>query len=110
MSYRFVLMTAAALALSTGSAFAAAPQSSAAKPMSAQNQRMADCSKQSAGKKGDERKMFMSSCLKGQGPAAMKSTPQQRMSQCNADAKTRALKGAERKTFMSGCLKGAPAK
>ncbi len=110
MSYRFVWMSAAALAFATGSAFAASPQHSAAKPMSAQNQRMSDCSKQSRGKKGDERKMFMSSCLKGSSSPAMKSTPQQRMTTCNADAKTRALKGAERKTFMSSCLKGAPAR
>lgn len=34
-------------------------------------------------------------------------TPQQqRMKDCNADAKTKALAGAERKTFMSSCLKG----
>lgn len=34
-------------------------------------------------------------------------TPQQqRMKDCNAEAKTKALAGAERKTFMSSCLKG----
>lgn len=34
-------------------------------------------------------------------------TPQQqRMKDCNAEAKTKALAGAERKTFMSTCLKG----
>lgn len=34
-------------------------------------------------------------------------TPQQqRMKDCNAEAKTKALAGSERKTFMSACLKG----
>jgi hypothetical protein len=39
-------------------------------------------------------------------------TPQQqKMKDCNAEAKTKALKGADRKTFMKGCLSanGAPA-
>lgn len=41
------------------------------------------------------------------GPTAKTLTPQQqRMSNCNAEAKTKALKGADRKTFMSACLKG----
>lgn len=31
---------------------------------------------------------------------------QQRMKNCNADAKTKALTGDERKTFMKGCLSG----
>ena len=36
-----------------------------------------------------------------------KVTPQQqKMKDCNAQAKTKSLAGAERKKFMSGCLKG----
>ena len=31
---------------------------------------------------------------------------QQRMKNCNAEAKSKALKGDERKSFMSACLKG----
>jgi hypothetical protein len=34
------------------------------------------------------------------------SAQQQKMKDCNADAKTKALKGAERKTFMKTCLSG----
>ena len=35
-------------------------------------------------------------------------TPQQqRMQNCNKEAKEQALKGPERKQFMSGCLKGS---
>jgi psiF repeat. len=74
---------------------------------------MIDCNKQATGKKGAERKTFMSSCLKGASTAATpatKSTQQGKMATCNADAKTKALKGADRKAFMSECLKGhAPA-
>lgn len=37
------------------------------------------------------------------------SAQQQKMKDCNADAKTKALKGAERKTFMKSCLSGGGA-
>ena len=37
----------------------------AAIAMSPQQRRMTDCNKQTAGKKGAERKAFMSTCLKG---------------------------------------------
>jgi hypothetical protein len=48
----------------------------------------------------------MKTCLSNQ-PAAPKSNPQQeKMKQCNADAKTKGLTGADRKTFMSSCLEG----
>ncbi len=81
-----------------------------AKP--SQQQRMKDCNAEAKKKdmKGDERKGFMSSCLKGQSAAAApapKATPQQqRMKDCNVQAKTKNLKGDERKGFMSSCLKG----
>lgn len=51
--------------------------------------------------KGDERKAFMSTCLKKDAPQ----TQQEKMKTCNADATTKALKGDERKAFMSDCLK-----
>jgi hypothetical protein len=71
----------------------------------AQQDKMKTCNADASAKtlKGDERKTFMSSCLKA-APAAV--TPQQqRMKTCNADAGTQALKGDARKTFMSSCLK-----
>lgn len=49
------------------------------------------------GLKGDERKAFMSQCLK--------ITQQERMINCNKTASDKALKGDERKAFMSECLK-----
>ena len=101
-----LLATALAAALA-GPAFAA----EAAKPktLTPQQQRMADCNKQAEGKKGDERKAFMSSCLKGETAAAAPAKPatqQEKMKTCNADANTKKLKGDERKTYMSTCLKG----
>ena len=64
-----------------------------------QQERMADCNKQASAKgmKGDERKGFMSSCLKDK--------PQDRMAKCNKDASAKSMKGDERKKFMSECLK-----
>ena len=108
MSCRLSMFVAgAALVLATTTAFAA-PQA-AKKPLTAQQQRMSDCSKQSAGKKGDERKAFMSSCLKGESTdaAPAKQTQQEKMKSCNVDAKAKALTGDARKAFMSTCLKGS---
>ncbi|MGH8689404.1 MAG: PsiF family protein [Burkholderiales bacterium] len=70
-----------------------------AKPPTAQQQRMADCNKQASAKglKGDERKGFMSSCLKDK--------PQDRMAKCNTEAGGKKMKGDARKKFMSECLK-----
>ncbi len=69
----------------------------------AQQEKMKTCNADATAKalKGEERKAFMSTCLKAK-PAA---TQQEKMKTCNADATTKALKGDERKTFMSDCLK-----
>ncbi|WP_426702424.1 PsiF family protein [Rhodanobacter sp. Col0626] len=115
MSMSLRLLAISAAFAFAGVTFAATPQASTAAPAkarTAQQQRMADCNKQATGKKGDERKAFMSSCLKGGSMAAApsaKATQQEKMKTCNADAKTKALKGADRKTFMSSCLKGSTA-
>jgi hypothetical protein len=95
---------------------AAAP--AAEKQMTAQQSKMGDCNKAAADKKlkGDERKKFMSECLKGgaaapaaaaEKPAAAKPTNQnEKMGYCNKQAADKKLKGDERKKFMSECLKG----
>lgn len=74
----------------------------------AQQNKMTTCNAEATAKtlKGDERKAFMSTCLKA-APAAVAtpSTPQERMKSCNATATTQALKGDARKAFMSDCLK-----
>ncbi|CAH0314774.1 PsiF family protein [Pseudomonas brassicacearum] len=65
----------------------------------AQQTKMTTCNADATAKalKGDERKAFMSNCLKA--------TPQERMKTCNATATEQALKGDARKAFMSECLK-----
>lgn len=106
---KLLALAALALTLAAGSAVAATPP---AKTLTPQQQRMKDCNAQAGDKKGDERKAFMSTCLKGETAAPKKPmTQQEKMTACNADAKTKQLTGDARKTFMSNCLKGdsAPA-
>ena len=69
----------------------------------AQQNKMTTCNADASAKtlKGDERKAFMSNCLKAK-PAT---TQQDKMKTCNATAGTQNLKGDARKTFMSDCLK-----
>lgn len=104
MSMSLRLIAASAAFALAGASFAATAPATA-KVRTPQQQRMADCNTQATGKKGDERKAFMSSCLKGKTMAAPAATQQNKMKTCNADAKTKALKGVERKAFMSSCLK-----
>src|ERR1700754_1380934 len=98
-----ILAVASLIAFATG-ALAASPQAPAKKDLTPQQQRMSTCNAQATGKKGDERKAFMSSCLKGEEPA--KNSQQNKMTSCNKDASAKGLKGDERKAFMSTCLKG----
>jgi hypothetical protein len=76
----------------------------------AQQARMKDCSTQAGDRKGDDRKKFMSSCLKGgemgkAGKASDKKTAQQdKMKSCNKEAGQKKMKGDERKAFMKDCL------
>lgn len=72
----------------------------------AQQSRMTTCNKEAAGKKGDERKAFMKTCLSAKKETAQAqpaTTQQSKMKTCNAEAKGK--KGDERKAFMSECLK-----
>jgi len=110
------LLVALCLTLAAGSAFAKDE-----KAATQQQGKMADCNKEAKEKalKGADRKAFMKSCLSNKPAAAAPATPaaaaepkkeltpqQQRMKNCNKDAKEKALKGDERKKFMSECLKG----
>ena len=57
---------------------------------------MVDCNKQATGKTGDDRKTFMSTCLKGDTTAAApaaKQTQQEKMKSCNAEAGKEKLSG-----------------
>ncbi|GLR14131.1 hypothetical protein GCM10007907_29210 [Chitinimonas prasina] len=77
----------------------AADAPATAKEPTKQQSKMVQCNKDAEGKKGDERKKFMSECLK-----AKPANPQQeKMKACNKEAEGK--KGDERKKFMSECLK-----
>ena len=100
-----MLTLAAALALAaSSSAFANAHKEApgmakeASPARTAQQTKMATCNTDAAGKKGDERKAFMKTCLSAPKMAAQQS----KMKQCNVDAKDK--KGDERKAFMKTCL------
>ena len=117
------------LALGASSAFAAA-EKAPAKTLTPQQQKMKDCNKQATGKTGDERKAFMSTCLKSGDTAAAapaaaapavaaapvaapppapkrnQQAQREKMKTCNAEAGQKHLAGADRKSFMSTCLKG----
>jgi len=108
-----------AAVLCAGSAFAADTKPD--KTLTPQQQKMKDCSMQAKGKKGDERREFMRTCLKGGADAAPAAAPvapaapaapakpitqQQKMKNCNVNANGQKLEGDSRKTYMSTCLKG----
>ncbi len=69
------------------------------KALSASQQRMVDCNKEASGKKGDDRKTFMRTCMQADKAGGKQ---QNRMKECNVKAS--GMKGDERKTFMSQCL------
>ena len=66
-----------------------------------QQNRMVTCNAEAAGKKGDERKAFMKTCLSNK-PEPKVTAQQNRMKTCNAEAAGK--KGDERKAFMKTCL------
>lgn len=90
MKFTLIAPVAVSLLLATVSAQAADP--------TPQQQRMTTCNKEAEGKKGDERKEFMKSCLS----TKPKLTQQEKMKVCNKDAEGK--KGDERKAFMKTCL------
>ena len=61
----------------------------------AQQERMKGCNDKAADKKGDERKKFMSSCLKGEddGASDKQKAQQNKMSSCNKEAGEKNMKG-----------------
>lgn len=100
-----------------------------------QHERMKRCSQEAKSQslKGDERKQFMSTCLRGKHEAAVSAAaapaanstiaaaagkaaevqaradlaaPRDRAKECNQAATEQSLKGDKRKAFISECLKG----
>jgi len=98
-----LLVAALCLAFAASGAFAQDKKEPTA-AQKKQQERMKACNDKAGDKKGDERKKFMSACLKG-GSEAQRAQ-QTRMSDCSKQASDKKLKGDERKKFMSTCLKG----
>ena len=93
-------------------AFAGGAYAQEKKPMTEaqkkQQQLMTECNAKAGNKKGDERKIFMSTCLKQASAAQSEAQKKQqdKMSACNRQASDRKLSGDARRSFMSSCLKG----
>ena len=120
MQHNIFAVVALALACALGAHHANAEElSKSGKPLTAQQSRMKACNAdaKSQALKGDERKAFMSTCLKGnkataaQEPViAKQETPRQAQRKaCGAEAKSQSLKGEERKEFVKECMKRPPA-
>jgi psiF repeat-containing protein len=67
---------------------------------SAQPIRMNECNEKADGKKGDERRKFLTACLKVTKPSISA-----QVKTCNQEASDKNLKGYERVDFLSSCLK-----
>lgn len=126
MSTKPVSILALALACAFGTAGIHAEElSKSGKPLTAQQLRMKNCNAEakSSALKGDERKAFMSACLKGgqaaapitaadeddaaAAPAVAKApTPRQlQRKACGEEAKAEGLKGEPRKEYVKECMK-----
>lgn len=109
LSFNAVAQTAAPTAAAPAAAKPMAPamvdkSASMDKAPTKQQNKMGMCNKDAEGKKGDERKAFMKTCL-----SAGKMSQQDKMKTCNADAKSKDMKGDDRKAFMKTCLSNKPA-
>jgi len=96
---KLVSMMTLGLALSCGGAFAAshagaAMADSKEKAPTAQQSKMTTCNKEAEGKKGDERKAFMKTCLSDKGGAA---------ASCETQAADKKLAGAAKTSFVKKC-------
>jgi hypothetical protein len=77
--------------------------STAQAQLTPQQERMKTCNATAGERelKGDERKAFMSRCLKGETELTAQ---QERMRMCNVQAGEKKLEGDKRRAFMSDCL------
>ena len=98
------LITAIALSIAAAGVFAA--DAAASKPLTAQQQKMADCSAANKGKKGDEYKAAQKACLSGQAaPASAPMTQKEKMAYCSKQNKGK--KGDDFKSAQKACLSAA---
>lgn len=101
MKHRILIIASALL-------FSSAVLAQDKKPLTPQQQRMAECSSKAKGLKGDEYKKARNDCLKGQSAAKADrkalSPQQQKMAECSSKAK--GLKGDAYAKARNECLKG----
>ena len=98
------LITAIALSVAAAGVFAA--DAAASKPLTAQQQKMADCSAANKGKKDDEYKVAQKACLSGQAaPASAPMTQKEKMAYCSKQNKGK--KGDDFKSAQKACLSAA---
>jgi psiF repeat len=130
MKFASSSLFALVLSVAIGATSAFAADAPPAKTLTPQQQKMKDCNASATTQKltGDDRKAFMSNCLKANSTPAAAAAPtaaaaapatqaapaapvtqQQKMKNCNADATSKNLTGDDRKAYMSTCLKGSPA-
>ena len=97
-------LTALSLTVAAAGAFAAdAAAPAASKPLSASQQKMADCSAANKGKKGDDFKTAQKACLSGQAaPASAPMTQKEKMAACSKQNKGK--KGDDFKNAQKACL------
>ena len=110
-----ILPTFPALTVFTIAALAASPAlavEATAKHLTPQQQKMATCSHEAGEKalKGDERRAFLSTCLKGDGavtatakPTSADTAAQSKKESCRVEAKRQHLSGEARKNFIGHC-------
>lgn len=118
MQIRIIASSALVIAFAFACTAHAAPAQDAAagtgKPLTTQQARMKGCNAEAKSQslKGDERRAFMSTCLKGgdtaltahaADKAAAPSPAQLKRKACSAEAKEKGLKGSERKAFVRDC-------
>ncbi len=106
MKTRTLCLTACAIALGLSAVpLRAADGESHTTP---QREKFAACAHESQGLTGDERREFMSECLRKHAPAekdAVAAESGARLAPCNAEADRRKLHGDERRAFLGSCLR-----
>ncbi len=91
-----------ALVLAVAGFAGTAHAADAASAPTKQQGKMTMCNKEAGDKKGDERKAFMSECLKKDKDG--KTAQQNKMKTCSADFKATKKPGSERQAYMKECL------
>jgi len=89
----------------------AAAQETPSHPGTPQREKFAACAHEATGLKGEERRKFMSDCLKKHPTQAANAevvgeSDDGRLAPCNAEADRRKLHGDEREAFLGSCLRG----